>query len=195
MLATLADMLKAGEISRLEAVNVEVHPERAAALGVRSVPWLKLGAFELPGVRSREELQAWLRRVDEPDGLAEYFHLLLKEGRLDTVLKTVQQRPDTLAAALPIVGNPEASINVRIGAGVLFEAFAGQPALQALVPHLAELAGEDDARVRADACHYLSLTRSPAAIPVLRQHLHDADESVREIAQDSLVAIETARVD
>jgi hypothetical protein len=33
-------LLKGGVIGRLEAVNVAIHPERAAELGVRKVPWL-----------------------------------------------------------------------------------------------------------------------------------------------------------
>ena len=64
---------------------------------------------------------------------------------------------------LPIVGNVEASLNVRLGAGVLLENFAGTDTLRALLPRLGELSQHADARVRADACHYLGLTGDAAA--------------------------------
>jgi HEAT repeat protein len=46
--------------------------------------------------------------------------------------------------------------------------------------------------VRHDACHYLSLTRSPQAIPVLQTLLRDSDAEVRATAGESLAALEQA---
>jgi HEAT repeat protein len=46
-----------------------------------------------------------------------------------------------------------------------------------------------DARVRADACHLLSLTQAEAARPWLQADLQDVDEDVREIAAESLLAL------
>ena len=94
-----------------------------------------------------------------------------------------------MAALLPIVGNPAASINVRIGAGVVFEKFAGQSAMAALVDRLGALARHEDARVRADACHYLSLTGAPEARGYLERCQQDDDGTVREIAAESLQAL------
>jgi HEAT repeat protein len=90
-----------------------------------------------------------------------------------------------VAAVLPIVGNVDASLNVRLGAGVLLEHFAGSDALRALLPRLGELSQHADARVRADACHYLGLTGDAAARPWLEARLDD-DADVREIAAESL---------
>jgi HEAT repeat protein len=92
---------------------------------------------------------------------------------------------------LPIVGNVEASLNVRLGAGVLFEEFAGSDALRALLPRLGELSQHADARVRADACHYLGLSADSAARRWLEDRLADDDADVREIATESLQAIST----
>lgn len=189
MLQTLTDLVKQGVIGRLDVVNVEARPELAAELRVRSVPWTRIGPFELTGVHRRDELLDWIDRVGRPEGMADYFHSLLKDGHLAKVLETVQRQPDTLAALLPIVANPEASINVRIGAGVAFEEFAGQPPMQAMVDRLGALTDHDDARVRADACHYLGLTRSPAARKYLERCQQDDDGMVREIADESLIAI------
>jgi HEAT repeat protein len=190
VLQSLADLVKQGVVGRLEVVNLEVHGEAAQARGVRSVPWVKVGEFELPGLRSREELEDWARRAGSPEGMADYFHALIKEGQLNRVLEAVRHQPDQLAALLPIVANPEASINVRIGAGVMFEELAGSPALQLLADRLGELTRHADPRVRTDACHYLHLTRSPQARAYLLAALQDDDAVVRETAQESLEALD-----
>ena len=189
MLAALADLVKQGAIGRLEAVNLEQHPEAGQALGVRSVPWLRIGRIELAGAHSQAELAEWAAKADSEAGLADWFHLLLKEGQLPRAQEMIESDPALLAAVLPIVGNVEASLNVRLGAGVLLENFAGTEALRALLPRLAELSQHEDARVRADACHYLGLTGDAAARPWLEARTTDEDADVREIAAESLQAI------
>ncbi len=186
VLAGLSELVKRGGIGRFEAVNIELHPEVAASQGARSVPWLRLGPFELSGVLSLGELEMWARRATAADGMAEAFHDLLKTGGALQVLRLVRAEPARLADLLPIVANPEASLNVRLGAGMVFEAFAAAPALAALVPHLCGLARDEDARVRADAAHLLGLSGDSAARPCLTVLLEDADADVREIAGESL---------
>ena len=186
MLSALADLVKQGTVGRLEAVNLEQHPEVGQALGVRSVPWLRLGRIELAGVHSKAELAEWAAKADSEAGMADYFHLLLKEGQLPRAQAMIEADPALLAAVLPIVGNVDASLNVRLGAGVLLENFAGTDTLHALLPRLGELSQHPDARVRADACHYLGLTGDAAAKPWLESRLEDSDADVREIAAESL---------
>jgi len=189
MLSSLADLVKQGVIGRFEAVNLEQHPEVGQALGVRSVPWLRLGRIELAGVHSKAELAEWAAKADSEAGMADWFHLLLKEGQLPRAQEMIEADPALLAAVLPIVGNVEASLNVRLGAGVLLENFAGTDTLRALLPRLGELSQHADARVRADACHYLGLTDDAAATPWLEARINDEDADVREIAAESLQAI------
>lgn len=186
VLAGLADLLKRGGIGRLEAVNLEAHPEAGGALGVRAVPWLRLGPFVLTGARTPGELETWARRAEGEAGMADAFHDLLKTGDLRQVLALVAADPPRLAFLLPIVGNPEASMNVRLGAGAALEEYAGTPALAALVPELGVLSRHADARVRADACHYLGLSRHGAARPWLEARLEDDSADVREIAREAL---------
>lgn len=186
VLAVLSELLKRGVIGRFEAVNIETHPEAAAELGVRSVPWLKLGPFELAGARTVGELEIWAQRAASPESMDDAFHDLLKSGDLAQVLTLLAAEPARLADLLPIVGNPEASINVRLGAGVAFEEYAGSPALRALVPALGALSAHADARVRADACHYLGLSAAAAARPWLEARLEDDDADVREIVREGL---------
>jgi thiol-disulfide isomerase/thioredoxin len=186
MLSALADLVKQGTIGRLEAVNLEQHPEIGQTLGVRSVPWLRLGRIELAGVHSKTELAAWVAKSDSEEGIADWFHMLLKEGQLPRAQAAIEADPTLLAAVLPIVGNVDASLNVRLGAGVLLENFAGSATLRVLLPRLGELSQHTDARVRADACHYLGLSGDAAAKPWLEARLADEDADVREIAAESL---------
>ncbi len=186
VLAGLAELLKAGLLARLEAVNLEADPRRAEALGVRSVPWLRLGPFELPGAHSPGELETWARRAVDAAGMADACHDLLKAGDAAQVRRLVAEIPTRLADLLPILANPEASLNVRLGAGMVFEEYAGAPALRDLTPRLRDLARSGDARVRADAAHVLGLGRDPAARPCLEALCLDPDPEVREIAQESL---------
>jgi thiol-disulfide isomerase/thioredoxin len=186
MLAALADLVKQGTIGRLEAVNLEQRPEVGQALGVRSVPWLRIGRIELAGVHGKAELAEWAAKADSEAGLADWFHALLKEGQLPRARALIEADPTLLGSVLPIVGNVEASLNVRLGAGVLLEEFAGSDALRALLPRLGELSQHADARVRADACHYLGLTADAAARPWLEARIGDENADVREIAAESL---------
>lgn len=117
---------------------------------------------------------------------AEQFQIWLLEGQLKRVNEVVDRIPKALADLLPIVANPEANMNVRFGASAVLERHAGSPALQALVPALGMLTGHGDARVRADACHLLALSSTPAATKYLEARLDDPDAEVREIAAESL---------
>lgn len=192
MLTLLTELVKSGKLARLEVVNIEVRPEVAAAWGVRSVPWLRIGEFELTGQRTRAEIEGWIARAARPDGMAEYLHTLLKEGELAKVLAMIEADTRRLSALLPIVGNPDASLNVRLGAGAVFEDYAGSAPLRDLADALATLAEHADARVRADACHLLGLSRTPRVEAVLRAHLDDPDADVREIARESLDSLRRA---
>lgn len=190
VLTALSDMVKRGVIGRLEVVNIESHPEAAQALSVRSVPWLRIGPFQLAGARSPAELELWARRAASEEGISDAFHDLLKQADLAQVLQLIRTDAARLAALLPIVANPEASLNVKLGVGVVFEEYAGQPALQALVDDLGRLTQHVDARVRADASHLLSLTYSAEARARLQARLQDDSDDVREIAAESLQTLE-----
>jgi hypothetical protein len=141
-----------------------------------------------------DELKLRVRAAGGSGGVADYFHILLMEGALKGVVEIVQVRPELLAELLVIIANPEASMNVRFGASAVFERYAGTPALKALVERLGKLATHGDARVRADACHYLGLSCSMEARKFLEPRLGDESAEVREIAADSLAEIAEAAV-
>src|SRR5437763_804214 len=100
VLAALADLVKQGVIGRLEAVNLEQHPEVGQALGVRSVPWTRIGRIELAGVHGKTELAEWAAKADSEARMADCFHLLLKEGQLPKAQAMIEADPELLAAVL-----------------------------------------------------------------------------------------------
>lgn len=186
VLAALNDLVKSGDIGRLEVVNIGAHPEVAQQYGVRTVPWVRLGPFELEGLRSPAELKQWVERAGTPEGLAEYFHELLKEGALPKVSAQAARDPAALDALLRLLGDTDTELTVRIGINAVFEELEGSPVLQRAVEALIALCTHRDAHIRGDAAHLLSLTRDAAARPALEKLLNDGVTDVRDIAREGL---------
>jgi glutaredoxin len=68
---SLTQLLREGAIGRLEIVNVVIHTEEAEARGVKSVPWIQIGPFEVGGVTSPARLPELAKGVNDdsvPDG-------------------------------------------------------------------------------------------------------------------------------
>ena len=185
-LSALTELVKEALVGRLEVVNIAVHPELAGELGVRSVPWTRIGPFRLDGARGGDELRRWAQRVNDRDGMAEYFRELLADGRLGEVNQLVKADPGQLMALLPLLRDPETGVHIRVGIGAVLEDLAGSPELGRLVSGLGELSSSEDPRTRQDACHYLGLTRATGARPFLQPRLEDQDPIVREIAAEAL---------
>ena len=68
VLKGLQSLEATGVIGHLETVVIEDNPEIAAELGVRSVPWVRIGPFELPGLRAEEELREWAEKAGSVSG-------------------------------------------------------------------------------------------------------------------------------
>ena len=191
MMQMLAELMKAGQIAQLRIVNIEQDSQLATQLGVRSVPWLQIGPFELLGARSKQELQLWLQRASSFAGISEYIEEVLTEGNIAAANKLLQRHPEVLENIIDIMSDPEAKINVRLGVGVIIEEMVETEEFKAVIPRLIEYLSSEDARVRSDACHYLSLTKDSSYIPVIAKLLADESEEVREIAQESLDELRT----
>ena len=186
VLTALNDLVKKGDIGKLEVVNIGMHPEVARRQGVRTVPWVRLGPFELEGLRSPAELKQWVERAGTPEGLAEYFHELLKEGALPKVSAQAANNPAALDALLHLLGDPDTELTVRIGINAVFEGLEGNAALQRSVDALIALSNHRDAHIRGDAAHLLSLTHNPLAQSHLDRLLKDDIADVRDIAREGL---------
>ncbi len=189
VLQGLSELVKQGAVGRLEVVNVAAHPEVAAARGVRGVPWLRLGPFELEGLRSLAELRRWAERAGTPQGMADYFRELLEGGELGRVIELVRADTGRLETLLLLLADADTELPVRVGISAVMEEFQGQEPLRRLVDRLGALTRSPDAHIRGDASHYLALSRSPRAVNYLRPLLKDPERQVREIAEEGLALL------
>jgi len=186
VLQGLANLVKAGSLGTLRIVNIEQRGDIARELGVRSVPWVRIGSFELEGLRSEKELRKWALKATANKGLADWLEELLSSGNLDKPLERIKSDPAVMDALLELFTDPNTELNIRIGISAIIEDLKGTKTLSAIVDHLGELTRHEDARIRGDACHYLALTGNPAAAAYIKPLLNDKDENVREVARESL---------
>jgi thiol-disulfide isomerase/thioredoxin len=189
----LSELTKQAVIGKLTVVNVAAHPELAAEYGVRAAPWLRLGPFTLTGAHSPAELRQWVEWSSGEEGIAHYVEHLLKEGGFKQAGIFIAEDTQRLKPLLAIVADPGKSIEVRVGVDALLEFYRNTPALQKLLPRLAELTQHADHRVRADACNLLGLSGSAAARPYLATCVNDSSEEVREIAAESIELLDTVK--
>lgn len=186
VLEGLSRLLKAGKLGRLEVINIAAHPQAAQAAGTRSVPWCRIGPFELAGAHSPAELERWAQQAQQGTGLGDYYSHLLQTQRPHKVSTLVAEYPDSLGELLAMLPDSETPMAVRIGIGVVLEDLQNTQLLQRFLPQLEQLSRDAGANIRADAAHYLGLTGSPGARERLRQLLDDDHPDVREIAAESL---------
>lgn len=173
-------------IGKLETVVIEDHPDIAAGLGVRSVPWVRIGPYELAGLRSEQELREWAEKAGSLQGTAKYLNELLSTGELAKVQALAGSEPGTMKALLLLFADPDTGLNTQIGISAVMELTEGTAALQSVAGELRALVTHADARVRGDACYYLSLSGHPNFRDWVRPLLNDPDEQVRDIALEAL---------
>lgn len=189
VLTSLSELVKEGVIDSLEVINVEKKPEAASERGVQSVPWLRIGWFELEGVRTKTELKHWVENTATVEGVSEYYAEILAQGRVKQCLEFLEQHPETMVSVLQLMSDPDEKINVKLGIGVIMEEHAASAGFQKNIAQLTQYLNHDDSRVRQDACHYLSLTENAELIKTLEPLLKDSSEDVREEAADSIASL------
>lgn len=185
--AALEKLLEEGLLGDLEVVSVAEDQARAAELGVRSVPWLKLGEFVLTGAQTPQQLREWALKAsgDEQD-TGEYLEHLLANGQLDEAEAMLQKQPEHVGELLALLEKPASRIQVRLGVSAIIEGLEGSEALKQQLPRLVAMSEHSEHQLRSDACHFLGLTHSAEAEAPLRRCLEDDHPEVREIAADSL---------
>jgi hypothetical protein len=186
VLNSLSELVKLGVLSKLEVVNLERRPDVARQLGVRSVPWVRIGPFELAGLRSLAELRQWAQTSASDQGIRDYIEAMLGEGEVDRVLAMIANDTGVMERVIELLGDADAKINVRLGIGAIIEEYEGRPLLHDYIPQLGKLTEHTDPRVRGDACHYLALSHSSSAKVFIRPLLNDENADVREVAEESL---------
>lgn len=192
VLDSLSKLIKSGEIGSLKVINLEQHPEAMQEFHVRSVPWVRIGKHELTGAQTIEALRQraeWALKDNQlatENNLVADFDFLLSEGQANKVVEAIQKDNAAIGAIMELLGDPGTVLSTRIGIGVVFEDLSGTELLKSLVLDLGKLAQHDDARIRAEAYHYLGMTADKRAIPILESGINDNDDDVREIVADSL---------
>jgi hypothetical protein len=193
VLGGLADLVKQGKLGRLSVINLELHPGEGEARGARAVPWIRIGPFELTGAHRPAELADWAERAGSPAGRRSYLEQQLADGELDQVVSVCRREPAMLAPLIDLAGDLETPFAVRIGVGAVLEELSPDGLLIQLSPTVRDImANSEHPSVRADAAHFLALTQADAARGPLRSLLEDDDASVREIARESLDALDEA---
>ncbi len=197
VLDSLSKMIKSGELSSLNIINLEQNPDAMQEYNVRSVPWVRIGTHELTGSQTLEALQQraqWaINDESSKDGKKNTvadFDFLLSDGQVNKVISDLQKNENDFKHIMSLLGDVGTVLSTRIGIGVVFEEFAGSEILKTLIPELGEFTQHEDSRIRADAFHYLGMTADKSAIPFLKAGQKDNnnlnDEEIREIIADSL---------
>lgn len=186
----LHERMENGSLGELDVVNIEHSPEVAQQYGVRSVPWLRLGNFVFDEALTPADLDHWIEDTSKASGPARYIAYLLEKGKLNKAIEWIEAGNTTLAAILPVLQDPDVKINVRVGIGAILEHFEATNAIRAAIPALTAMLKDSNPTVRIDVCHYLSLTHSSEVIGSLKTMLDDEDEQVRQVANESIEALQ-----
>lgn len=186
VLESLTRLVKEGSLGRLTVINLNASPEAPEARGVRSVPWTRLGPFELSGALSAVELKEWTEVAAAGGDLGRYFAHLIEGGRIDTLIERIRSAPSTLTDLLHLFADPDTGLAVRIGVSAAIETLAGSEILRHAVPELQPLTWSDSPQIRADACYFLGLAGDPVALASVRRLLEDERPEVREVAAEAL---------
>jgi len=189
VMQSLTDLVKSGELGQLEIINLQQSPELAQQYNIKSVPWLKIGLFELVGLRSKSDIQQWIKRSNDDNAMGEYFVELMTSGEINKVQKIIETQPETFPALLNLIAETDSNLSARIGAGAIIEELAGSSLLKQYIPLLAKLSQHSIASVRNDACYYLGLSQDASAISYIEALLNDKDDDVKETAIEALEEI------
>ncbi len=189
VLSGLSSLIKSGQLSELKIINIEQQPEAAKQFNTRTVPWLQLkfplGFFEFEGLYSETELQQWCSNSKTLKGISHYCLMLLDQGKIKELTKIITLYPNWLHATLLLVEDEETSLSIRVGISAIFESLDANQ-FNSIYDALIMMTQNNLARIRSDACFYLSLTKNPNAITTLQKCLNDDNDEVKEIAADAI---------
>lgn len=182
----LEQRLSQGQIKSLSVVNIDETEDVAINYKVRSVPWLRLGMLEFNGALAPAEMDHWITTACEDDGNIKYLQYLMENGKLQKVIKWLEQGKSSLREFASLIIKPDIKINVRIGIGAVMEHFEGTSTIVEIIPSLKEMLQNDSAVIRTDVCHYLMLTHNSNVKTIIEKLLEDKDVEVRNTARESL---------
>ncbi len=189
VLQGMGELIKQGKLRELQVFNIEQATEEASHRGIRSVPWIEIGPFQLTGLHSPQELAHWTERASSPHGFADYLVELITHSQLPEAQAFLTRDSDHLRGIIELLADPATELSIRIGAGALVEELATTDSMALLVPGLIRLTHHQDARIRGDAAHYLSMSHEAVVASELQRLLEDPDAEVRDIAREGLESL------
>ncbi|MFV2061107.1 MAG: HEAT repeat domain-containing protein [Gammaproteobacteria bacterium] len=193
VLEGLMPLIKSGQISNLNIINLTEQPEAVEIYNTRTVPWVQftfpLGSFELEGLHSESELQEWCNNSKTLEGISKYCFMLLDQGKINDLTNLLNDYPDWLHATLLLVEDVDTSLSIRVGISAIFESLEAKQ-LNTIYEALLMMTKNNLARIRSDACFYLSLTKNKDAITTLKECLLDENKEVKEIAAEAIADLE-----
>lgn len=184
----LEGLLKEGVIASLEVIDISQGAEKASELGVRSVPWLRLGEFVLTGAQTPQALRGWAQKAADGQDIGANLKHLLTHGELNEAEALLGREPQHLPALLALLQEKERPMQLALGISAILEGLEGKEVLNQLLPALEGLSQHPEHNLRSDACHYLGLLNHPEACRLLEASLDDEQAEVREIAAEALAA-------
>lgn len=190
MIKMTSEMVKRGEIAKLEIINIAEATELAAQAGIRSVPAFRIKDVVLTGVHNASELMQWLEKADSETGQVDFFNQAFEQGQLDEIIFKLEQDAGNLSLLLEMLSDLETPLTSRIGISAIFEHFAGSQQLVNLIDDICRLAESEHESVRVDMAHFLGLTHHQQALPCLEKLLKDKFEDVSETAGDAIEMIQ-----
>ena len=185
-LQALTLLLKEGAIGRLEIVNVAIYTEEAESRGVKSVPWIQIGPFEVEGVVNPAKLRELAHGVNDEAVLDGWLLETLKTGQRQKFESLVRREPQRIHGLARLMTNPETSMAIRLGIGAVLEELHGTGLTEPLIPALGEMLNSEDKLLRADACHFLTLIGGEGIRSLMQSCQRDADAEIREMAGEWL---------
>lgn len=193
VLQGLSELIKTGSLHKLEVLNLEDHTEIAESYGVRSVPFVKLGPFELEGLISPAELKTWVNRASSQTGLKEYLSELLNSGGISKAESIIKSQTGSFPLLLQLFTDSDTSLNIKIGISALIEQLATDSITYDHIDEIGSLTLHNSPEIRIDGSHFLALTGNSRAIPYLEKLLTDSDAQVRETATECLQELNSTK--
>lgn len=189
MIKVASELVKNGDIGKLEIINIAIAQDLAQQASIRSVPTFRIGEVSLTGVHTAKELIQWVTKSASPEGLTDFFNQAFEQGQLNEVTKKVENKPVLLDHLLDMLADMETPFTSRIAISAVFEHFQNSAEIGELVPRLCDLAQDEHGSIRTDMAYILGLTGNLSAIPCLEKLVKDDFDDARETALESIQAI------
>ena len=190
VLTELTEQLKKGQLSSLHVTNIAVDNDRAAELGIRSVPWFSLSNENsymiFSGDHTPKEIKKWLATSHTENGMLEYIEEYLTNGQLMSITQAIQIKPEMFKHIIAMLEDNETSMNIRIGLDALIENFSATEVLQQHTQALKKIASSDNIRLQIDALHYIALTGNAENKVFLEEMTSHENKQVKESAIEAL---------